>query len=186
LDNLDLYLKKYRRSGDKVWFERIYNLFMPKVYRYYYYRTNDKHTAEDLSSELAIRVYQNLGKKKFSEKRFLAWIYRIAKNLLIDYYRKVRNRPFPLMGLGDETVAVEDCLINLSPYLARELGFKNEKLFRAMNNLTDLQKEVLVLKFIEGFDYNLISMITGSKENALRGTAFRALKTIKDYLNRNE
>jgi len=182
LDKLDSYLKQYRRSGDKVWFEKIYSSFMPKIYRYYYYRTCSKQTTEDLSSELAFRVYRNLNNKKFDKKRFFAWVYRIAKNLLTDYYRKAGNRPPSDIVQADEGVTGEDYLTDASPYLARELGFKNEKLFKAIENLTDLQRDVIILKFIEGFDYGLISRITGKSQNALRGIVFRALETIKNYL----
>ncbi|MCG9479845.1 MAG: sigma-70 family RNA polymerase sigma factor [Actinomycetia bacterium] len=186
MDNLDLYLRQYRKSNDRIWFEKIYNRFMPQLFRYCYYRTGSKQEAEDLCSELALRAYNNLGRKKFNSRQFFGWLYRVARNLLIDYYRK-QGRSAVQSPPDKEQVSSENSgLIDNSPYLSIELGIKNEKLFKAMSRLTDLQREVVILKFIEDFDYKLISRITGKRQNTLRGIVFRALDGLKRYMQEYE
>ncbi|MDZ7837869.1 MAG: sigma factor [Actinomycetota bacterium] len=72
MDHLDLYLRQYRKSNDRIWFEKIYNQFMPQLFRYCYYRTGSKQEAEDICSELAFKVYSNLGSKNLTAGNFLA------------------------------------------------------------------------------------------------------------------
>ena len=152
---------------------------MPRIYRYYYFRTYNKEISEDLSSELSLKVFRSLGIKKFNEKTFYIWIYKIAKNLLIDHYRKKGNIKEVNVKPEWESVIDSDQMIKRSAYLARELGIKNERLFKAIENLTDLQKDIIVMKFIEDLDYSSISKITGKSQNTLRGIIFRAIRAIK-------
>jgi DNA-directed RNA polymerase specialized sigma24 family protein len=60
MDNIDKYLINYRKSGDKVWFEKIYYDFMPKIYNFFYFKTMDKQISEDLASEVFLKAYKNL------------------------------------------------------------------------------------------------------------------------------
>ncbi|MDD3776683.1 MAG: RNA polymerase sigma factor [Actinomycetota bacterium] len=186
MENLDLYLRQYKKSGDRIWFEKIYRQFMPPLFRYCYYRTGNRQEAEDICSQLALRAYSNLNSKKFNSRQFFAWLYKVARNLLIDYYRKQdRETRNPSPDKGQEP-GKHNGLIDNSTYLFLELGIKNEKLFKALSRLTDLQREVVVLKLVEDFDYKLISRITGKRQNTLRGIVFRALDALRKYIQENE
>ena len=102
MDDINSFLTQYRRTGEKKWFEKIYYFFMPKIYNYFYYRTADKQISEDLASEVFLKVYRNLQTKKFNSKSFSVWIYKIAKNQLIDHFRKTKMKrkyvPYGLAG----------------------------------------------------------------------------------------
>jgi len=87
MENIADYLKNYKKSKDTKWFEKIYDLMLPKIYRFYYLKTFSRELSEDLTSEVFIRVYSNLGKTDLNERSFMAWIYKIANNLLIDHFR---------------------------------------------------------------------------------------------------
>ena len=54
---IEEYLKNYNKSKDMKWFEKIYNLMMPKIYRFYYLKTFSRELSEDLTSEVFIKVY---------------------------------------------------------------------------------------------------------------------------------
>jgi len=189
MDNINIYLKKYKKSGDKIWFEKIYQHFMPKIYRYFYFKVLDKQMAEDLTSELFIKVYKNLMTANLNSRAFRAWIYKIAKNLLIDFYRKTgkdKEEALQFEGFEDKENSdlVEDnFFIKNSSIIEKELGFQNCKLIEAMNKLTKLQRDVLLLKFIEDFDYKTIADIFEKKQLTIRGILFRALAKLKSEIN---
>jgi len=186
MTNINSYLKNFKKDGSDIWFEKIYTLFLPRIYRYFYLRLFDRQQAEDLTSEVFIRVYKNLRKANLNEKTFRVWIYRIASNLLIDHFRK--NERYggdePIEEI-DNKLTGSDTLIKNSPLLKKELGFGNIKLMEAMEKLTKLQKDVIVLKFVEDFDYETISKILGRRQLSVRGIVFRALTKLKDEIKNN-
>jgi RNA polymerase sigma-70 factor (ECF subfamily) len=179
MENINSYLKRYKNSGDKVWFEKIYHHYMPKIYRFYYFKLMDKQTAEDLTSELFIRVYKGLRKTNLNSKTFNIWTYRIANNLLIDHFRK--------MGKVDEYNAASEKFDDLtkgsfstnSSFIRGELGFENHKLVTAIDRLSKLQRDVILLKFVEEMDYDTIARVLKKRKATVRGIVFRAITKLK-------
>jgi len=186
--DINLYLKNYKKSGDKIWFEKIYYYFIPKIYNYYYFKIFDKQTAEDLASEVLIKVYKNLRKKEFNEKSFTSWIYKIANNQLIDHYRKTKNEkhtlslPDDIESIENENLIENDFFIKNSLLIKKELGLENYKLISAMNKLTKLQKDVVMLIFLEDWDFKTIANIYGKKQSTIRGILFRAINILKNEM----
>ena len=181
MKNIAEYLKNYKKSKDTKWFEKIYNLMMPKIYRFYYLKTFSRELSEDLTSEVFIRVYRNLDKTDLNKRSFMAWIYKIANNLLIDYFRKNTNSSLQVELEEDSIkIADEDILIKSSSLLRKELGFKNISLVSALNKLTGLQRDIVLLKFLEDMDYDTIASIFGKRASTVRGIIFRALTKLKE------
>lgn len=185
--NINLYLKNFKKSGDNIWFEKIYLSFLPVIYRFFYLKLFDKQLSEDLASEVFIRVYKNLGKTDLNEKTFRIWIYKIASNLLIDYYRKKPGygKEISLEEAADNLIE-ENGLLKDSSLLKKELGFENFKLIKGMTGLTKLQKDVVILKFVEDFDYATIADILGKKQSTIRGILFRAVTRLKNEIKKNQ
>lgn len=190
MDNINSLLIQYRRSGEKKWFEKIYYYFMPKIYNYFYFRTADRQISEDLASEVFLKVYKNLNTKKFNSKSFHVWIYKIAKNQLIDYFRKIRddNKIIPITdwleydNLQDDNLKDENFLIKNSVLLKKEFAFEDEKLIKAMKKLTELQKSVIFLVFVMDFDYEIVASILTRKQSTVRGIVFRAINILKSEI----
>lgn len=145
--------------------------FYPKVLKYMCYRA-DVVTAEDLTTEVFVKVIGNIRAQRGS---FPAWLYRIARNVVIDNARKQKARqeqPMdeqtvnPVQAEGDPAVSV-----------ARE-----EDLRVAIAQLTDEQRELVTLKFIEGLSNDEVAEITGRKRGAIRALQFRALAALRDIL----
>ncbi len=181
MKNIEEYLKNYNKSKDTKWFEKIYNLMMPKIYRFYYFKTFSRELSEDLTSEVFIRVYSNLGKTNLNKKTFMAWVYKIANNLLIDHFRKNKDRGIQIELEEDSIkIADEDILIKNSSLLRKELGFADTSLVSALNKLTGLQRDVVLLKFLEDMDYDTIASISGKRTSTIRGIIFRALTKLKE------
>ena len=188
MDDVTFYLINYRKTKDKIWFEKIYNYFMPKIYNYFYYKTIDKQISEDLSSEVFFKVYNNLETKNLNSKSFKFWIFKIAKNQLVDYFRKTKKDSENILlvdwqdSIEDNSIIENDFFLKHSAILKKELGFENQKLIEVINKLTPLQKNIIELIFIMDFDYETIANILGKKQSAIRGILFRAINTLRSEL----
>ena len=188
MDDITFYLINYRKTKDKIWFEKIYNYFMPKIYNYFYYKTMDKQISEDLSSEVFFKVYNNLETKNLDSKSFKFWIYKIAKNQLIDYFRKTKKESENILLIDwqddteDNSIIENNFFLKHSAIIKKELSFENQKLIEVINKLTPLQKNIIELIFIMDFDYETIANILGKKQSAIRGILFRAINTLRSEL----
>ena len=119
--------------------EKLYVEYHDKVYRYVYGKTFDKELSEDLSSEVFIKVYSKLDSFDESKASVATWIYRIAQNTLIDYYRvrKVHSEiPDEIAATGD----IDDAL------LTDELL---EALADALVKLDERDRKIIILHYYE-------------------------------------
>jgi len=190
MDNIDKYLINYRKSSDKIWFEKIYYHYLLKIYNFFYFKTMDEQISEDLTSEVFLKIYKNLQDKEFNSKSFNVWIYKIASNQLIDYFRKTktdRERTFltdwnEQDNIQDSSLLENDFFIKNSMLIKKELGFENHKLVEAMCKLTTLQKNIVILIFVMDFDYKTIANILGKSQSTIRGILFRAINILKSEI----
>lgn len=190
MDDIDKYLINYRKSGDKIWFEKIYYHYLLKIYNFFYFKTMDEQISEDLTSEVFLKVYKNLQDKEFNSKSFNVWIYKIASNQLIDYFRKTktdRERTFltdwnEQDNIQDSSLLENDFFIKNSMLMKKELSFENHKLVEAMCKLTTLQKNIVILIFVMDFDYKTIANILGKSQSTIRGILFRAINILKSEI----
>lgn len=88
------------KSGDSEAFARLYDSCVDRVHRYIYFRVSDDETAEDLTSRVFLKAWENLNRYRSGSSPFIAWLYTIAKNLVIDHYRTQK-----------ESVALEDVVL---------------------------------------------------------------------------
>ena len=190
MNDIDKYLINYRKSSDKIWFEKIYYHYLLKIYNFFYFKTMDEQISEDLTSEVFLKIYKNLQDKEFNSKSFNVWIYKIASNQLIDYFRKTktdRERTFltdwnEQDNIQDSSLLENDFFIKNSMLMKKELGFENHKLVEAMCKLTTLQKNIVILIFVMDFDYTTIANILGKSQSTIRGILFRAINILKSEI----
>ncbi len=147
----------------------------PFVFRYFYYRSVTREDAEDLTNEVFIRVVNSI---KDQKGYFPAWLISIAKNLLTDYYRKRgKSRETPLDEVEEPSSNPDkDTNGRLHPNDLRKL----------INFLTDEQKEVIILRFIEGNTNEETAKIMNKSIGAIRALQFRALSAMKVMLNQED
>jgi len=168
------------QEGDQVAFDAIYDRFADALFRYLYMRCTDAMLAEELTSDLWVRVVERLPAFRFPggdpEAAFAGWLYRIARNLVIDNYRRKRNTNVPLT----ETLSARD-----APPDERVIaGDDRRALHAAIGKLTAEQREVLLLRFIEERSNAEIARLTGRSENAVKVMQHRALDTLARMLGR--
>jgi RNA polymerase sigma-70 factor, ECF subfamily len=157
------------RQGDQRALVDIYERYQPSVFTYVFYRVGDQETAEDLTSEVFTRMLTNLPRYQSRGKPILAWLYTIARNLVIDHYRQNNNtRHVPL----EEHIVDSE---KSHPVQAAEKNLAHECLRRALKHLTEEQRQVIMLKFIESREISELVDILGKNERAIRSLQHRAL-----------
>jgi RNA polymerase sigma-70 factor (ECF subfamily) len=161
-------------------FGLLYDKHVDAVYRYVFYRVRDDAEAEDLTSDVFMKALRAIPKYE-PRQAFLAWLYRIARNAVID---KVRR--------GGRQVPYEDALAHPEVHQVIEpdaelLALSDKTTLRqALAQLTPLQQEVIVLRFLEGFSTLEIAKLIGKREGTVRGIQFRAIGALRQLIPSRE
>lgn len=163
------------QKGDTDAFSKIYDNLVKPIYRYIYYRV-DKGIAEDLTEETFLKAWQNLKKYKKGKTPFSSWIFRIAHNLVCDYYRKNQT-----VSEIDENIA--DPQERKSPKMQVNIKLNQLKLRKAIKKLPDNYQQVIILKYINELDNPDIAKTINKSEGAVRTLQFRALKQLRTILS---
>ena len=162
-------------SGDTEAFGRLYDMYADRIYRHIYYRTSNIEDAQDLTQEVFIKAWQALPKYKRSKTPFLGWLFTISHNRVIDYYRTKKDYSY----LKDEAV-MEDS--DRSPEKLAEGQFTQQEVRRAILQLPENQQQVILMSFIEGFEYSEIAAALNKSEGNIRVILHRALRKMREIL----
>jgi RNA polymerase sigma-70 factor (ECF subfamily) len=167
-------LVKLAANGDFEAFGEIYSMYLDRIYRYVSYQVNNKVTAEDLTEEIFMKAWRGIGKYRWKGQPFSAWLYRIARNHVIDYFRTSRQH----LSLKGDIQADDN-----QPQQEFETKQMQQSLLRAISSLPQQQKQVIILKFIEDLDNRAIEQITGKSRGAIRVMQMRALAALRRMLS---
>jgi len=178
----DAALARRAGSGEVEAFGVLYDRYVDAVYRYVFYRVRNEAEAEDVTSEVFMRALRAIPKYE-PRQAFLAWLYRIARNAVIDRSRRHGAR---------QQVSFEDALAHpnadqvVNPDAGLLAGSDAAVVRRAMRQLTPLQQEILVLRYVEGLDTKAISRLVGKRDGTIRGIEFRALSALRTLIPSRE
>ncbi len=160
------------QRGDTEAFASLYDHYAEPIYRYVYFRVADYHLAEDITSQIFIKMWQKLPSYRIGEASISAWLYRIAHNAVVDHYR-TRKTAISLEDLQSGEVGREDeTEENLEQHM------QMEQLRKALQELTQGQREVLILRFIEGLSVREIARQLGKRQGAVRALKMRGLREL--------
>lgn len=154
-------------------FETVYQSFSQRIFRYFYWRTRDRELSEDLTSHVFEKAWRSRGSFRGGSPQ--AWLYRIARNLLIDHWRRVHEVPVEDIEIHAEATA------DSSERLDREL--RAQQLHRAMAKLPKDMRRVVQLRFIERLSARDTAKQLNLSEGNVRIIQYRALKKMKEYLD---
>ena len=161
------------QKGDLEAFGKIYDSLVDSLYRYVFYKVDDRDEIEDILESLFLKVWQNINKyKKQKGLYFKAWVYRIAHNLVIDYYRTYREHASLDHRFSDESK-------DSDPTVLTKQSLNNEYLKDALKKLKKKHQQIIVYKFINDFSNKEIAQILNKSEGSVRIMQFRALKALK-------
>jgi RNA polymerase sigma-70 factor, ECF subfamily len=174
---IDLIRRAQRGSPEAC--GELYNCYYQEIFRYLYYRTGDLHHAEDLTSEVFIKMVRALPDYQIQATPFRAWLYQIARNLAIDHHRRTVARPTVALdeNLGSQELRVDHAV---------EAHLSSEHLTQCLAGLEESQRDVLVLRFIDGLSIAETARILHKTEDAIKGLQRRALLTLRSVLDHQE
>ena len=171
-------LVRRAQQGHSKAFAGLYEAYYDKIYRYVMFKTGDTLEAEDLTEEVFLRMLESIGSFKWQGYPFTSWLFRIAHNLVIDYYRKAGRQK--KTSLDDAMRVVGSDGVDVDRKLDIELSIKEVK--DAMGGLTQLQQEVLSLRFAGGLSVAETAEAMGKKENAVKALQHAAIKKLRTLL----
>ncbi|MGE5223899.1 MAG: sigma-70 family RNA polymerase sigma factor [Omnitrophica WOR_2 bacterium] len=163
------------QRGDREAIAEMYDRYQASIFTYIFYRVSDQECAEDLTGEVFVRMIEKLSSYIQNDRPVLAWLYTIAHNLVIDHYRfNTQNNPMPL-----EQSLAADSWEDGHPAHQTEEHLAQECLRRVMQLLTEEQRQVIQLKFIEDREIGEVADILGRNERAIRSLQHRALAALQ-------
>ena len=167
------------QKGDAEAFGDLYENYLDTIYRYVYYRIQNHQDAEDLTEIVFLKAWQKIPDYVIGKTPFVAWVYRIAHNTVIDHYRTRKET----VSLNDQP-PINDEKMNLEDHILS----KEEKrtLSKAITRLSPLHQHVLVLRFISGLKPTEVAEILDRNVGAVRVLQHRALKALHALLTAEE
>jgi RNA polymerase sigma-70 factor (ECF subfamily) len=164
-------------GGDGEAFGQLYELLGDRIYRYVYFRVTDEEMAEDLTSKVFLKAWEHLPDFKKGSSPFIAWLYTIAHNTLIDHYRTDRQAAH----LDEITsLPASDPL----PDEQTDVRLQNDSLRRALQKLTPTQRDVITMKLIDGMPTDEIAQRMNKSEGAVRALQMRALHALAGIMKK--
>jgi RNA polymerase sigma-70 factor (ECF subfamily) len=168
-------LVKRAQEYEEEAIEALYQTYYPKIYNYAFLQMGDVQASEDLASDVMLKMIESINKYHFRGLPFGAWVFRIARNRLIDLHRRRRRR-----GEVDLSETLSSALAN--PQALAERALERGQIQIALKHLTDEQRQVITLKFIQGFDNSSIGQIMQRSEGAIKSLQHRALGSLRRLL----
>ncbi len=182
-------LLKRAQAYEEQAIAELYDHYAPRIYRYLYRRVHDTQLAEDLTSDVFVRVLQALQSEQFWHTSFQAWLYRIAHNQVIDHYRQQTRQQEQMVQVPledqPEATGVENVIADPSADVdaaqdAREIACGLEA---ALSRLTPDQQQVLVLRFGEQMKTQEVAAMMNKTNGAIEALQHRALATLRRMLD---
>ena len=165
-------------------FTGIYNSFHSEILSYVTYKMNNSMVAEDITSEVFVKVYKNLDSYDSSKAQFNTWLYFIANNSIIDYWRKNKNTSNVSIGdfvdsEGKETFQIESDSESNGEIESKELM---NNIVKAFEGLKPKYQKVARLLFLEQKKYDEIAEICEMPMNNVKVTINRCRKMLQAQL----
>ncbi|WP_420642143.1 sigma-70 family RNA polymerase sigma factor [Candidatus Leptofilum sp.] len=163
------------RALDQDALAEVHNKYYTSIYRYIAFRVNDSQTAEDLTSEVFLRLLSAVRDKSAPQKTLRGWLYGVASHVLKEHYRKKKRDSFTI--LHEDIPSAEQ---SLDQQIADIM--QNENLQALMKSLTDDQQNVLALRFGFGMPIQEVAHTMGKSEGSVKMLQARAIAAISQRI----
>ncbi len=153
----------------------IYDRYFPEVYRYVRYRVTEETTAEDIASDVFMRLLESTRRHKGPQTNLHGWLIATASNAVNDHHRRNYRRP---------TEALSDSMPDLGSSLHSEIDLREQTrvVQSALAQLTAEQQHVIALRFGEGYSLEETAALLKKNVNAIKALQFRALISLQRHL----
>lgn len=169
IDHSDTELILSFQDGNSIALEALISRYKDKLFSSILFIVKDKYLAEDLFQETFVRIIDTLRSRRYNEEgKFLPWAMRIAHNLCVDHFRKVKRTPAIVtsdnQNVFDTLVLVND---NAEQKMIRQQGY--DRMHRMLSALPDEQREVIVLRHFGDMSFKEIATVTNCSINTALG-----------------
>lgn len=166
------------QRGDRDAFAQLYEANVERIYRYLLARLTEPADAEDVTTEVFMQAMKSLPSYKSKGTPLVAWLFRIAHNQAVNYMKKrARRREAPLLETAAAYDSPEDQVIERARF---------EEAVQAMGVLTDLQRQVLNLRFTADLSVAEVAKVMKRKEGAVKFLQYSALRALRRVWGQQE
>jgi len=166
-------------AGDSAAITELYDAFADRVYRFLLVHAREPADAEDLLQRTFLKVIEGLPRYEERGLPFGAWIFRIARNTVIDHARTRRDHA-SLDAVLDHP---DD---RRGPAELAEVASEQDHIRSALLMLTPDQREVIIYRFFADLTPREIGSLMGRREGSVRALQFRAMEVLRTRLSRHE
>ena len=170
-------LVRAAQRGDGEAFGKLYDQYVDSVFRFVYYRVNDRALAEDFTSETFLRALRRISSINYQGRDIGAWFITIARNIIFDHAKSARYRLELTTG-----EVIEGNEVEAGPELAVLTNMTNARLLEAVNSLGEEQRECIVLRFLNGLSVAETASVMGKNDGAIKALQHRAVKRLASVL----
>ncbi len=160
-------------QGDRSAFEAIYTILVDDLHTYVLGQCRNETVAEDIVANVFLKAWRSARSYRPGSGTFQGWMFTIARNEITDFWR-TSQRTLPMLDL--DITDEEDSWAGLDTTEARAV------LHRAMESLTDDQRQVVVLRYFGNKSHEEIALIMGKREGAVRALLMRALRQMRKVI----
>lgn len=160
------------RNLDPQAIANIYDQYFPEVFRYVRYRIGDETLAEDIASDVFVRLLEASQRKQGPQSNLRGWLIATASNAVNDHHRRTYRRPVE---------ALSDAMPDGGPGIHTQIDQREKQRLvqRALTQLTAEQQHVLALRFGQGYSLEETAELMKKKVNAVKALQFRALASLQ-------
>jgi RNA polymerase sigma-70 factor (ECF subfamily) len=166
-------------SGDKEQFAVLVSRYQNSLYRHAVLMVLDHDVAADMVQDTFVRAYTRLSTCRDYD-RFRAWIFRMLRNRCLDYLKDIRRRNVPLDRAMDIEASAEE------PVSLMERARLHAEIARALEQLSDSQREAFLMHYVEELPYETMAELLGASVSALKMRVLRARDTLTEALRRKD
>jgi RNA polymerase sigma-70 factor (ECF subfamily) len=167
------------KAGEEAALIDLYEWYQPRIFRFMHYRIGIKDRAENLTTEVFLRMLQHLPDFRFQNSSFQAWLFQIARNLVVDDFRRQSVRDHEPI---DESLESDEA----PPDEIADGRMRCDQLREALLELTEAQLDVIVLRFIVGLSIADVARSLEKSESAVKSLQARGLKSLRQCLTVRE
>ncbi len=170
------------KKKDPDAFSQVYDLYVTPIYRFIYFKVATRQDAEDLTSEVFLKIWQYVIETEDDIENLRALLYRTARNLVIDFYRRNAKRDLT-QDLGVLETIKDERQQSLLSQIEGQLEMKNIE--NILRQLKDEYREIIILRYLEELSISEIAGILDKSKGSVRVLLHRALKVARELLNQN-
>ena len=168
-------LVRRAQQRDQMALTQLYEENFDKIYRYIVLKIGDRIEAEDMTQQVFLNALKSISSYKWKGMPFSAWLFRIAHNQIVDYFRKKSRRAtVPL----DETMSAGDN----DPEQMTERKVEIEQMAEATKKLTKAQQEVISLRFAGDLSIAEVAKAMGKSEGAIKALQHSAIVALRKVM----